>query len=58
MTKPEAPAGISLLGNHNAAVPHTYAPEILEALPNTHLDNVYLDSLVCPASTSICPITA
>ena len=57
MTKPEAPAGISLLGNHNAAVPHTYAPEILEAFPNKHPDNDYLVSLVCPEFTSICPIT-
>ena len=57
MSKHEKPAGISLLGNQQAAVPHTYTPDILEAFPNKHPGNDYLVNLVCPEFTSICPIT-
>ena len=57
MSEKERPAGISLLGNQSAAVPQSYAPDILEAFPNKHPDNDYLVSLVCPEFTSICPIT-
>ena len=57
MSKHEKPAGISLLGNQQAVVPHTYTPDILEAFPNKHPGNDYLVNLVCPEFTSICPIT-
>ena len=57
MTASQKPAGISLLGNQQAAMPLSYTPDILEAFPNKHPDNDYLVSLVCPEFTSICPIT-
>ena len=34
-----------------------YAPEVLEAFDNKHLDNDYWVRFNCPEFTSLCPIT-
>ncbi len=34
-----------------------YAPEVLEAFENKHLDNDYWVTFNCPEFTSLCPIT-
>jgi len=49
--------GVSLLGNKRAAIPTTYAPEILEAFVNKHPDNEYLVTFHCPEFTTLCPLT-
>ena len=49
--------GVSLLGNRRAAIPTTYAPEILEAFVNKHPENEYLVTFHCPEFTTLCPLT-
>ena len=49
--------GVSLLGNKRAAMPTTYAPEVLEAFVNKHPDNEYLVTFHCPEFTTLCPLT-
>lgn len=36
---------------------HTYAPQVLEAIPNPHPDMAYFVKFNCPEFTSLCPIT-
>ena len=40
-----------------AAIPATYAPEVLEAFENRHPERDYWVELLCPEFTSLCPIT-
>lgn len=48
---------ITLLGNQNVAYQSDYAPEVLEAFPNKHLENDYFVKFNCPEFTSLCPMT-
>ena len=54
---PQELGGISLLGNQKTQYPTDYAPEVLEAFDNKHLDNDYVVKFVCPEFTSLCPMT-
>ena len=54
---PQELGGISLLGNQKTQYPTDYAPEVLEAFDNKHLDNDYFVKFVCPEFTSLCPMT-
>lgn len=49
--------GLSLLGNQNVKYPDSYAPEILEAFTNKHMENDYFVKFNCPEFTSLCPMT-
>ena len=40
-----------------AAIPTTYAPEVLEAFDNQHPGRDYWVEFLCPEFTSLCPIT-
>ncbi len=40
-----------------AAIPTTYAPEVLEAFDNLHPGRDYWVEFLCPEFTSLCPIT-
>lgn len=48
---------LKLLGNKKNIYPTDYAPEILEAVDNKHLENDYFIKFNCPEFTSLCPIT-
>lgn len=47
---------LSLLGQHTE-YKQDYAPQVLEAFVNKHLDNDYWVRFNCPEFTSLCPIT-
>ena len=36
---------------------HNYNPNVLEAIPNPHIDTTYFVKFNCPEFTSLCPIT-
>ena len=48
---------LTLLGNHVTKYKDDYAPEVLEAFTNKHLENDYFVKFNCPEFTSLCPIT-
>ena len=48
--------GLHALG-HEAKIPTTYTPEVLEAFENRHADRDYWVELSCPEFTTLCPIT-
>ncbi len=48
---------INLLGNQGIKYKMEYAPEILEAFPNKHIENDYFVKFNCPEFTSLCPMT-
>ena len=48
---------VSLLGHQQTTYPMDYAPEMLEAFDNQHLDNDYFVKFICPEFTSLCPKT-
>ncbi len=41
----------------NSEVPHTYAPEVLEAFDNKNPNSIAWTSLICTEFTSLCPKT-
>ena len=47
---------LSLLGR-KTEYKQDYAPEVLEAFDNKHLENDYWVRFNCPEFTSLCPIT-
>ena len=47
---------LSLLGKETG-YKTVYAPDVLEAFENKHLDNDYWVTFNCPEFTSLCPIT-
>ena len=47
---------LTLLGK-KTVYKQDYAPEVLEAFENKHLDNDYWVTFNCPEFTSLCPIT-
>lgn len=49
--------GLSLLGNQQTKYPQSYAPEVLEAFDNKHLERDYFVKFNCPEFTSLCPMT-
>ena len=42
---------------HEADIPETYAPQVLEAFENRHPERDYWVEFLCPEFTSLCPIT-
>lgn len=42
---------------HRAEIPTTYAPEVLEAFENRHVERDYWVQFNCPEFTTLCPIT-
>lgn len=57
----DSSANPSALSLHALGTPATYeysyAPQVLEAIPNPHPDMVYFVKFNCPEFTSLCPIT-
>lgn len=45
------------LGNQNTIYDMDYNPELLEKIPNAHLENDYFIKFNCPEFTSLCPKT-
>ena len=57
MRTDEELGGLTLLGAGATRYRTTYDPGLLEKFPNTHPDNDYMVSFVCPEFTSLCPKT-
>lgn len=57
MNHTNKPNGITLLGNQTTEYHSHYAPEVLEAFDNKHVENDYFVKFICPEFTSLCPMT-
>ncbi|WP_404408362.1 preQ(1) synthase [Jeotgalibacillus malaysiensis] len=49
--------GVNLLGEMNVPYSFDYAPEVLEAFDNKHVNRDYFVKFNCPEFTSLCPKT-